>query len=86
MLMLAVCAMPAAAQEEAKPVKVAKPAKPKLVCRRDADLGTRIARSTCHTAEEWAKIDEAGARDAQGLIDRTSAQGSIAGAAAANNR
>ncbi len=82
MLVLAVCAMPAAAQE-ARPEKVAKPPKPKLVCRRDADLGTRIARSTCRTAEEWKQIDDAGERDAQTLIDRTAAQASAEGAAAA---
>jgi len=85
-LMLAVCAMPVAAQETAQnaPVaKAAKPAKAKRVCRRDADLGTRIARSTCRSAEEWEQIDQAGRREAQGLIDRTSAQASMAGAAAA---
>ncbi len=65
----------------AKPVK---PGKQKMVCRRDAELGTRIARSTCRTAEEWAANDKAGREQAQHLIDVTADQASRAGAGVAS--
>lgn len=33
-------------------------AKPKKQCRTESVTGQRIARTTCHTKEEWASIDQ----------------------------
>ncbi len=52
---------------EAKPAKAAKP---RNICRRDANTGTRMAKQTCHTAEEWAQIDGAGSNAASDAMDR----------------
>ena len=60
-VLLLVAAPPARADDTPAPAKAAKPAKPKMKCRRDTETGTKIAKSICHTAEEWKKIDEAGA-------------------------
>ncbi len=50
-------AAPAVAQQSStappEPATVAKAKKPRLICKTDAELGTRIAGRTCLTWEEW---------------------------------
>ena len=55
--------LPAAAPADAG----AKPKKPKRICRNDTDTGSHMVTSTCHSAEEWAKIDGSLQQDSQQL-------------------
>ena len=48
-------AAPVLAQVDAAPV--AKPAKPKKICREQDFTGSRMPQRICHTADEWAAID-----------------------------
>lgn len=54
-------ATPAFAQD-AKPA-AAKPAKERKICRSEHEVGTRFAKRTCMTAEQWREQDEASRRD-----------------------
>jgi hypothetical protein len=60
-MVLMTAVAPAAAQQ---PTTAEKPAgtaaKPdKKICRREVPTGSRMAKSTCHLASEWADIDRA---------------------------
>ena len=81
--LLLLFALPAQAVADEAPV-AAKPVKPRMICKRDAETGTKIAKSICHTWEEWKKIDDAQSEQAKLLLDRTAGQASQAGGAAAN--
>ena len=53
-------------------------AKPKKVCRTASVTGQRIARTTCHTKEEWASIDqmnEAAAKDFANSVGNNATRG-----------
>ena len=52
---------PAFAQD-AKPAE-AKPAKQRKICRSEHEIGTRFAKRTCMTAEQWREQDDASRRD-----------------------
>jgi hypothetical protein len=46
------------------PAQNANPAKPKLICETEEDIGSRLGRKrVCHTAEQWQQI-KAETRDA----------------------
>ncbi len=51
---------PTAATPDASP---AKPATPRRICKDVSITGSHVPRSTCHTAEEWADIKAANARN-----------------------
>jgi len=57
MLLIAVPAL--ALQSTSSTADLPAAAKPKKICRSFAVTGQRIARTTCHTKEEWADIDQA---------------------------
>ncbi|MEI4508192.1 hypothetical protein WBQ88_12675 [Sphingopyxis sp. CCNWLW253] len=46
-------AAPEAAEAPAPTTAAAKPAKPKKICRSEADTGTRMKTRTCKTQEQW---------------------------------
>ncbi|MGH6697418.1 hypothetical protein [Sphingopyxis sp.] len=46
-------AAPEAAEAAAPTTTTAKPAKPKKICRSDADTGSRLKTRTCKTQEQW---------------------------------
>lgn len=46
-------AAPAAADAPAPTTTTAKPAKPKKICRSDANTGSRLKGRTCKTQEQW---------------------------------
>jgi hypothetical protein len=49
-----------------------KPVDPnKRICRSDVPTGSRMSKSVCHTAAEWAQIDADNAATAQTMQDRT---------------
>lgn len=49
-----------------------KPVDPnKRVCRSEVPTGSRMSKSICHTAAEWAQIDADNAATAQTMQDRT---------------
>jgi hypothetical protein len=76
MLSAPVCAQQPDAAPEAAP---AKPARPKTVCRSIQEAGTRIARSKCYTAEQWAEYDRVQAEAASKLASDVSRNGSKVG-------
>lgn len=46
------------------PAKSSSPAKPKLICETEQDIGSRLGRKrVCHTAEQWQQM-KAESRDA----------------------
>jgi hypothetical protein len=47
----------------------AKPADAKKICRSQEAVGTMFTKRVCHTAAEWAKIDESNRKDAQDFDD-----------------
>jgi hypothetical protein len=51
----------------AKDAKAADPAK--KICRSQEAVGTMFTKRVCHTAAEWAKIDESNRKDAQDFDD-----------------
>lgn len=52
---LVLVAVPAAAQD---PVPAtAAPAKPKLICKREVAVGTRLTPRVCRTKEQWANAE-----------------------------
>lgn len=59
-----VVASPAFSQNAAPAPQNANPAKPKLICETEEDIGSRLGRKrVCHTAEQWQQI-KAESRDA----------------------
>lgn len=60
-LLLVGLSVPALAQDSTgntpAPIAADKPVKEKKVCRREADTGSNIPHSTCHTRAEWTAID-----------------------------
>jgi hypothetical protein len=56
LLTLALAAPAAAAdsQQSDQTHRYEKPKKPHLICRREEDTGSRMSKSICKTAEEWA--------------------------------
>ena len=59
-----VVASPAFSQNAASAPQNANPAKPKLICETEEDIGSRLGRKrVCHTAEQWQQI-KAESRDA----------------------
>lgn len=38
--------------------QVAKPEKPKKICRKEVDVGSIMPTRTCHTKDEWSEIDQ----------------------------
>ena len=64
-MVVASLAIPAAAQTAADPSDkpAAKQPNPnKRECRHEAQTGSLISRSTCHTRAEWAAIDDANSK------------------------
>lgn len=57
LLVAAFCLTSAASAQEAPApaAPAATEAKPKLICRRNEDTGTRLAGKTCLTKEQWAE-------------------------------
>ena len=61
---------------------VAKTDRPKLHCRSETAIGSRVVTKTCHTTEEWRKIERA-ERDATSTsasmydFDRASSRGGV---------
>jgi hypothetical protein len=49
--------------------KDAKPTDAKKICRSQEAVGTMFTKRVCHTAAEWAKIDESNRKDAQDFDD-----------------
>ena len=77
-----ILAAPASAQQpNAAPERA--PAKPKKICRSMPEAGTRIAKSKCYTAEQWADYDRTQAEAASKLASDVSRSGSRAGDSAA---
>jgi hypothetical protein len=63
LLMVAVAA-PALAQTSGTPTKPQQPAKPKLICEKQEEIGTRLGgRKVCHTKEEWDQLRSAARED-----------------------
>jgi hypothetical protein len=55
---------------DSDPGVVHKAKKPKVVCRRDETTGTRLpGPSTCHTQEDWAKIDKINEEASRKAVD-----------------
>jgi hypothetical protein len=69
-LALIAMALPGAAYAQDQQATEAKPVKAKKICRRDATTGTRVAKQTCRTADEWAQLDGAKADEAGQALER----------------
>lgn len=54
------------------PAQPAKPVKEKKICRRQEITGSLLGASICHTAAQWASVDEQNSQNAQALRNRTS--------------
>lgn len=52
-----VVAAPVSASKPAADAGSAAPEKPKTICRTSPETGTRIAKSKCYTAAQWAELD-----------------------------
>ena len=73
----AALATPALAIEPAPPEQhYSKPKKPHLICRRDEGTGSRMAKSVCKTAEEWAGTSVDTDHSKLGVVTRGQAGGS----------
>jgi hypothetical protein len=60
-----IAAMPAAAEQQRQDNE--KPEQ-KIVCKRDAETGTRFKKKTCHSVAEWDVIAEENRRAAKELV------------------
>ncbi len=68
---LTLVAAPAFTQSADAPAAAAKPVKEKKICRHEQVTGSILGgKSTCHTKEEWAQIDEANSRAADDMLSR----------------
>jgi hypothetical protein len=82
---LLLIAVPASAlQTAATPATADLPvaAKPKKVCRTASVTGQRIAKTICHTKEEWASIDqmnESAAKDFTNNVGNNATRGAAGG-------
>jgi hypothetical protein len=73
-LLMPLFASPALAQDTSQSATpAAKPVKEHKVCRRKEELGSNIAKVTCHTKDEWASIDAAAPQ--QSISEQESAVG-----------
>ncbi|MFN4096400.1 MAG: hypothetical protein ACK4GG_06510 [Sphingomonas sp.] len=64
---------PAFAQD-AKPA-AAKPPKEKKICRRDNTVGTRLAKYTCLTRDQWKAREDAARTEKDRIIDSAEREG-----------
>jgi hypothetical protein len=67
LILSAALALAEAPQEAAKPAEAEKP---KLVCRKEVETGTRFSRRICRTAEEWQAEAEASKKTLEGIRNR----------------
>lgn len=75
LVLVATALFPAAvfAQDIAgSPAQTAKPVKEKKICRRQEITGSMLGTSICHTAAQWASIDEQNSQNAEALRNRSS--------------
>ncbi len=77
---LLIVAAPALAQDLTATVTNDKPAKPpkkKKVCRLEKWTGTRVARPTCASEEEWAEYDREQAAEAKEVLKKVADNGRV---------
>lgn len=65
LVLAGIAAMPATAQQQSQESE--KPEN-KIVCKRDAETGTRFKKKTCHSVAEWDLISEENRRAAKELV------------------
>jgi len=71
MTLAALCTLSGALYAQTAPAPAAtKPVKEKKICRQEDVTGSIMMARTCHTKEEWARIDAENARNAQHILGR----------------
>jgi hypothetical protein len=78
-------AVPVSAQDAAKEgsASAGTPKKERLICKREAELGTHMVKRVCKTWAEWRAEDNNKSAESQRLMDRIQDRASAAGAAGA---